>query len=391
MADVLDSNASKLPGRPLDYQTALELKQVLFGTRMFSFDEEWKRSCFQWQSIKGAFSYGLYCPRDKARGVIMAIQVHIVRHLLFDKAQHEGVHYLRDETDSLDVSSAFRLKPEDEERKQAFLLALVDILWAAGDNKKATVVLQDRKKPGLLHSEEKKLQFFAQSLHASEFTDKEDMRVFLRNHLELLMYHEGGGVLMFLFSIILSRTLPKLREDLQDEYLFTDRNQCCVALIMLVLTGRATSNLFNGKKVYDKAGEALPKPLIGMSHRADCGFLVVDRSKIKEEEKIEVGSMLKTPRVPVWLTFLNGRYSMLFCTNIRLTSDWRAEHRFLLHYYNGQPDQTDEAVLTIDTKTTAPQSMSESFEERQPPLLEECIHTRWPDACIDWNGALPFI
>ncbi|XP_022088010.1 inactive ubiquitin carboxyl-terminal hydrolase MINDY-4B-like isoform X2 [Acanthaster planci] len=389
MAEVLASSAPKLSGQPLDYQTAVELKQVLFGSRMFSFDEEWKSSCFQWQSLKGPFPYGLFCPRDKARGVIMAIQVHIVRHLLFEK--EEGVHYLHDETDSLDVSSAYRLQPSDEERRQAFLMALVDILWTAGDDKRATVVLQDRKKPGLLHSEEKKLQFFAQSLHVSEFTEKEALRIFLRNHLELLMYHEGGGVLMILFSLILSRTLPKLREDLQGELLFTDRNQCSVALIMMVLTGHATSHLFNGKKVYDKDGEALPKPLIGMLRRAECGFLVVDRSKVKEEEKVEVGSMLKTPRVPVWLTFLNGRYSMLFCTNIRLTSDWRAEHRFLLHYYNGQPDQTEEAVLTIDTKTSAPQQGSENFEERQPPLLEECIHSRWPDAYIDWNRALPFI
>ena len=61
----------------------------------------------------------------------------------------------------------------------------------------------------------------------------------------------------------------------------------------------------------------------------------------------QVGSMLKTPRVPVWLTYLNGRYSMLFCTNVKLTSDWRAENRFLLHYYNGQSDQLKEAVLTI--------------------------------------------
>ena len=30
------------------------------------------------------------------------------------------------------------------------------------------------------------------------------------------------------------------------------------------------------------------KPLVGMMHRSDCGFLLVDRSKVKEDEKIEV-------------------------------------------------------------------------------------------------------
>ncbi|XP_033638241.1 inactive ubiquitin carboxyl-terminal hydrolase MINDY-4B-like isoform X1 [Asterias rubens] len=392
MAEVLASTAPKLPGLPMDYKTAVELKQVIFGTRMFSFDEEWKRACFQWQSLKGPFPYGLFCPRDKSRGVIMAIQVHLVRHLQFDKKKEDGHHhYTQDDTESLDVSSAYRLTPTEEERKQGFLLALSDILWSAGEEKRAVVVLQDRKKPGLLHSEEKKLQFFAQSLRITQFTDKEKLRVFLRNHLELLMYHEGGGVLMFLFSIILSRTIPRLLEDLDGDYLFTDRNQCSLALIILVLTGRATANVFNGKKVYDKKGEALAKPLVGMMHRSDCGFLLVDRSKVKEDEKIEVGSMLKTPRVPVWLTYLNGRYSMLLCTNVRLTSDWRAENRFLLHYYNGQSDQLKEAVLTIDTKTSPPKQSLEDFEEKQPPLLEECIHSRWPDAGIDWNGSLPFI
>ena len=58
-------------------------------------------------------------------------------------------------------------------------------------------------------------------------------------------------------NILVLFVICRLLEDLDGDYLFTDRNQCSLALIILVLTGRATANVFNGKKVYDKKGEAL--------------------------------------------------------------------------------------------------------------------------------------
>jgi hypothetical protein len=51
----------------------------------------------------------------------------------------------------------------------------------------------------------------------------------------------------------------------------------------------------------------------------------------------QVGSMLKVPKCPMWVTEINGNFGLLFSTNLDLVSDWRVEHRFVLHYYTGLP------------------------------------------------------
>ncbi|EGV96693.1 Citrate synthase, mitochondrial [Cricetulus griseus] len=60
-----------------------------------------------------------------------------------------------------------------------------------------------------------------------------------------------------------------------------------------------------------------------------------------------VGSMLRTPTFPIWLCNINGNYSILFCTNRQLLSDWKMERVFDLHFYSGQPSQKKLVHLTI--------------------------------------------
>lgn len=61
----------------------------------------------------------------------------------------------------------------------------------------------------------------------------------------------------------------------------------------------------------------------------------------------QVGSMLKTPKLPIWLCSINGNYSVLFCTNKQLLSDWKMERLFDLYFYSGQPSQNKPVHLTI--------------------------------------------
>ncbi|VTJ73704.1 Hypothetical predicted protein, partial [Marmota monax] len=60
-----------------------------------------------------------------------------------------------------------------------------------------------------------------------------------------------------------------------------------------------------------------------------------------------VGSMLKTPRFPIWLCNINGNCSVLFCTNRQLLSDWKMERVFDLYLYSGQRSQRRPAHLTV--------------------------------------------
>ena len=62
---------------------------------------------------------------------------------------------------------------------------------------------------------------------------------------------------------------------------------------------------------------------------------------------MQVGSMLKTPRKPIWVTYINRNYGLMFCTNPELVGNWRSEHQFILHYYTGLPSQTTDVKLNV--------------------------------------------
>lgn len=47
-----------------------------------------------------------------------------------------------------------------------------------------------------------------------------------------------------------------------------------------------------------------------------------------EGKKLGVGSRLKTPMLPVWVTLCNDTYGLLFNPNKELTRDYHAENRF---------------------------------------------------------------
>ena len=48
----------------------------------------------------------------------------------------------------------------------------------------------------------------------------------------------------------------------------------------------------------------------------------------------QVGTFVKTPKYPVWITCIEDRYSVVFCLNKDLISDWKAEKRFDLIYHD---------------------------------------------------------
>ncbi|NXO55920.1 MIY4B hydrolase, partial [Aramus guarauna] len=111
----------------------------------------------------------------------------------------------------------------------------------------------------------------------------------------------------------------------------------------------------------------------------------------------QVSRGLRTPRLPVWLCSVAGRHSVLFGTDGRLLSDWRAERVFHLYLYNGQREQARTARLTIDTHShhweEAPRE-EPCADPRSPgnsrPSMEMAIRTKWAGATVSWNGTDPF-
>lgn len=89
------------------------------------------------------------------------------------------------------------------------------------------------------------------------------------------------------------------------------------------------------------------KPTIGIKHRNDVGILYWD-PKESPNKRTEVGSMLKTPKYPIWLGLMGKNLvCILFNTNVELMNDWRLEQNFSLHFYSGLLKQEHEFKIEI--------------------------------------------
>ncbi|NXN86294.1 MIY4B hydrolase, partial [Bombycilla garrulus] len=106
----------------------------------------------------------------------------------------------------------------------------------------------------------------------------------------------------------------------------------------------------------------------------------------------QVSPALRTPRLPVWLCSASGRFGVLFGTDRRLLSDWRAERTFQLYFYSGRHEQTQTALLTVDTHShhwEEAQRGGPCSPGRRRPALEMAIRTKWAGATVSWSGTQP--
>ncbi|KAG8001725.1 Inactive ubiquitin carboxyl-terminal hydrolase MINDY-4B, partial [Nibea albiflora] len=263
-----------------------------------------------------------------ARAVQMVVQARIIKYLLFIRQSGSGGRVLH---------SLCEVGQRDQEK--ALVAALSDSLWLAG---------QEFKEEG------------------------------------------SHGVILFLYSLILSRTVDRLKDDLDSTtshllYLSLGNFVCRQALLNLLLTGRASPNVFNGTVHVGEDGHPLERPLQGVLSRSDVGYLHWSREEMEQGRLPQVGSMLKTPRFPVWLCCINNSYSVAFSVNRSLLSDWKMEHQFQLNYYNGQNSQNTTARLTVDTHSHHWEALSSDSDgdlEKRFPSLEMTIRTKWEGAAI---------
>ncbi|XP_041796992.1 inactive ubiquitin carboxyl-terminal hydrolase MINDY-4B [Chelmon rostratus] len=316
----------------------------------------------------------------------MVVQARIIKHLLF--IRQSG-------SDGRTLHSLCEVGQKDQER--ALAAALSDSLWLAGQEVSATVTLVTEDYCTTPHLDYK-LDNFTERLQLFSFHKKEDVREFILEHIQCFKEEGSHGVILFLYSLICSRTVDRLKEDLDSTtshllYLSLGNFVCCQALLNLLLTGRASPNVFNGTRHFGEDGRPLERPLLGVQSRSDVGYLHWSREQMERGRLPPVGSMLKTPRFPVWLCCINSSYSVAFSLNRSLLSDWKMEHLFHLYYYSGQKSQKTTARLTVDTHShhwEASSRDSDGDPEKRFPSLEMTIRTKWDGAAIDWDSTSPF-
>uniref|UniRef100_A0A8D2LPF0 Ubiquitin carboxyl-terminal hydrolase MINDY n=1 Tax=Varanus komodoensis TaxID=61221 RepID=A0A8D2LPF0_VARKO len=343
------------------------LRRLLFGSTFQIFSYEWKKSYFRYHDPYTDLAYAL--ETDKVRYISHFIKKEI---LLFKLGKE--IHL-----DLCEISQT--------EQEKALASALAGILWKAGEGQKATVCLVTND------------TYFTPSIDykVDHFTEKVREAMFLKDsskHTHDPMFH---GVILFLYSLLFSRTFERLQKDLD----FTTAHLlqcrlgdfiCRQAILNLILTGRASPHVFNGFQKIDTEG-SVQKLSHGVLSRSDVGYLHWSKEEVEHYSLLQVGSMLKTPKLPIWLCDINGTYSVLFSTNRLLLSDWKMEHLFDLYFYNAQPSQKTTVHLTIDTHShhwEEKQSDTDNDLEKRFPSIEMAIRTKWEGAVINWNGMVPF-
>ncbi|GCB80659.1 hypothetical protein scyTo_0016307 [Scyliorhinus torazame] len=339
---------SNLDGLPITLETAVALRKVLFGTAFQVFNYEWKKSHFKFRDPYSDLAYALEAERGGARSIQMAVQAYVIKYLLFTR------------NSDVECNNIKRLlRASAKEQENALAAALSDILWTAGEGVKSVVcsVTTDC--------------YFAPTIDykSDSYTER----------LQLFTFTDKGKLQDFITEYILCLSLGNFI--------------CKQALINLMLTGRASPNVFNGDLQYDDQGAQLKEPRRGVLARSDVGYLYWNRHELEHDKLPRVGSMLKTPKLPIWLCNISDTFSVLFNTNRLLLSDWKMEHLFDLYFYNGQLSQTKTVRLTIDTHSHHwEEGMHEKGgdSEKRFPSVEMTVRTKWEGAAIDWNGTVPF-
>ncbi|XP_032620560.1 putative ubiquitin carboxyl-terminal hydrolase MINDY-4 [Chelonoidis abingdonii] len=357
----------EIVSKAIDISLAKEIKNLLFGSSLCCFSEEWKIQNFTFNSVP-QLKYGIVQKKGGPCGVLAAVQACVLQQLLFG--------------DSHRNSDVRCLQPSDAHRTKCLSLAVADILWRAGGNEKAVVALSSGRQQFTPAGKYKADGIF-ETLILHSVTKCEDLTIFLQQNIHQFETGPFGCILLTL-SVILTRSIDLVRNDfdVSTNRLIGTHGYCTQELVNLLLTGKAVSNVFNDVIELD-SGNGNITILKGITNRSDIGLL----SLFEHYDVCQVGCYLKTPRYPIWVVCSESHFSVLFCLRKDLLGDWKTERRFDLYYYDGLANQEEEIRLTVDTV----QPYTEDKENDLIPPLEHCIRTKWKGAVIDWNGTEPIL
>ena len=122
----------------------------------------------------------------------------------------------------------------------------------------------------------------------------------------LRMWKSSYGVLLFLYSCLMTKTVQMLKKEIDDEtslpLIDVAHGHASQCLTNLLITGHATPHCFDGEK--DISG----LKLYGIRQQASIGFL----STLEMYRLMEVGWFLKNPRSPIWILGSETHLTVIF-------------------------------------------------------------------------------
>ncbi|CAD5113966.1 DgyrCDS3129 [Dimorphilus gyrociliatus] len=361
--------------KPITFNQAVDLRKVLLGTPL-PISKEWKNTGFVFYDESAPTPWGLQTSLCGARGVVMCVQSWIIKNMFF-----KNKDLVSAAMDGKIVSLADHARRLN--RTKILMECLSEMIWRAGDKRSCKICITGTKVH--VRNTTYRGDGITEKIDIYKFDSYPELLKFMSNNSR--EWRGSGGVLLFVYSIIMTRGTKNILKDAGTPedgkwvQLLTDWEEVTCALINLLLTGKAALYMHNGLKFYDNSGKTLDCPQQGIDERSDIGVLAYN-----DERRIEIGSMLKTPKYPIWIASANRQIGVLFSLKPELMNHWRAEHFFDLHHYTGLLERSKNySKLLVDTRLDRYDKTRQDRHDRRRrvPAIEECILTKWANAVIE--------
>lgn len=347
-------------GTALSPATIRSLKALLFPSSIPTFNECWIAQSFVFgqdfaytgapKELSAELRYGLLQGEGGPCGVVAAVQAELLSELIGDTGVAKAV-------DILHVS--------DTPRKNALIKALSRIIWRAGLQQSAQVVLRSGTGP---FSGEEALS----ALTSWQVSSISKLEEFIREHISSFEAPNNLGCILLVISVILTKTIAVVKSemDIAESHLIGEHSFCTMELVNLLLLGRAISNQFDGDKAIDGM------TLKGISAYPRVGIL----SLMDYLGYAPVGEKMKSPTTPVWIIYAENHYSVLFSTETVAIRP-RVQTEFDVYYYDPLGKQDESYRITVD-----PTASEQRQGDELVSSVDHCIRTKWKNASVDWHG-----
>ncbi|NWS59366.1 MIY4B hydrolase, partial [Chunga burmeisteri] len=159
------------------------------------FSCEWATAYFRFRQPYSDLAYALEAEKGGTRAILMAVQAHIIKYLLFVR-----------NTEYTHLERLCRLS--GQEQGEALAAALAETLWAAGAGGRAVVCLLTPAGP-VVPSGDYKADNVTERIQLFEFSEKAAAQEFIFDHINSFKGEGSHGVILFLYSLLFSRTLER--------------------------------------------------------------------------------------------------------------------------------------------------------------------------------------
>ncbi len=289
VAEDKDFGTTEREGDLLDVKVVGELKKLLFGSSPVPSDvERWHGQGFTF-SKNPKLPWGLTQGHGGPCGILAPVNAFIVKRLLFDPESKDVKHG--------NDGAECPLTPTDKQSQAALFRVLSTILETASQNggtNSITVITGNE---------------YAKYLRRKTFKKASEVEQFYSERVPLLQ--SKSGVLLFVYSVLMTRGVGTVTADMDDQSLalVARFGHCSQELVNLIITGQATSNVFDGRKVLDGSpDDPNAYALKGIARQPEIGYLTL----LEALRLSKTGTHYKTPKYPVWVVGSTSHYTFCF-------------------------------------------------------------------------------